>query len=85
MSDPKKVKLIRIGDLEPECPKCTGSNAMLHECKTFVDPDWQTIFFHYLTCRDCDFSVLEKDIEIEKITMAEGQERLRKYGSLFPY
>lgn len=99
MSDSKKVKLIRIGDLEPECPKCTGSNAMLPKLRLISpprpdDPRFSPTKFGerpypphaiHLVCRDCDFKVEEKDAEIEEISMKEGQERLRKYGSLFPY
>ncbi len=66
-----KVKIIQIQGLEPECPKCKGSNAMLNAHQ------------NRLKCRDCGFLVEEKDIEIELITMQEGQDRLRKYGSLF--
>lgn len=69
----KKVKMIQIQNLEPECPKCTGSNAMLNE------------HINKLKCRDCGYTVEEKDVEIEVITMEEGQSRLKKYGSLFPW
>jgi len=72
MSNPTKVKLIQIYDLEPECPNCTGSNAMLNDRR---DPD-------LLTCRDCKFSVEKNKVEIELITMKEAQSRLKKYGNL---
>lgn len=88
MIETKKTRMVQIGDLEPECPKCRGSNAMLHETRMAYPPKHDAHFtvnptVEHLTCRDCRFSINEKDVEIEKITMVEAQDRLRKYGGLF--
>lgn len=79
----KKVKMIQIEGLEPECPKCRGSNAMLHESRREWVDEMTEDYVERLTCRDCDYSVKEKNVEIEKITMEEAQLRLKKYRTLF--
>lgn len=63
------IKTYQIEGVEPSCPKCKNSNALLSSRKS-VPYDVE------LECRDCGFTVKKKDLEIKVVTIKWAMKNL---------